>query len=901
MIKKEHTLKIALISSNQYGDGLNDLNGANKITEKIYDCFKLFVSSPEKDMIFLKDMDYTNTINKLYSFIEKTGEQENNVFIFYFCGHGKISYNNISELILALKDTSSHNFDSIGISFNKLINKIKNSNIKKFITIIDSCCSGMINESMGDEKISINDELLSEGAVYISSVKGALPAFEENINGEIVPWFSYCFWNSLTDLIKSKSSFSVDDVFSKTFNLVSSKKNLGMVPQISSSNYLIQEKIFSDLATLSNTNSKTLDVIDWRITSKCNNQCPVCYACKDGDSFDLSEQEIDIIINKLSKTHCNSICISGGEPTCSNHFEHIIQKLFEKNFSIFLSTNGTNFMQHREEIELCIEKLSLPLDGYDEKSNTINGRNPESFHNVKEILDYYQKNKPHFPIKISTVLTKKTCKLNHLQKMYDFLSQYDIFIWKIYEFIPENRGIKHKLSFSVSQTKMRDVQNWINNKKNHCNFKIELVKRKNRDSAYFIIQPNGDVIIPIEDKKSENVIEENLGNIIVENFEQVLQRWDSIVNLDNYFSNIKLRKINQSYLLLPHEKDLLHTILSESELPSLENLTKILPEEKQEIENQINSFYEHRIIKNIIPIVNLKLFKIKTYLATLYFSKFINYPEGYLEEYLCYNAHIGWVTKCDNFTFRIAIFIKENIDPQDVLNRIKKDLNYEVKYEIYDLNCSYSIGEQKLFYNVQNSKIEEISKYNSNDQCTQLQTENSLLTYKEFFALKQIEELRKPLKENVDKKTFLKSCIDINQKIDSLKNKGIIERLSVILDTRLLGYSWYIIFVSISDDKISDFIEFLITNFNNVTHINSLKPYTSDWNLDFEVHVSSNAELEKIYVAIEQNFDDAELKPPLRIFKECKFSFLPHSVADIILSDYVIEQEESTDEDSHPF
>ncbi len=899
MIKTKYNLKIALVSNNQYGEDLNNLHGANKITEEICNCFKSFVSHPEEDIIFLKDINHTDAINKLYPFIDKAGTQENNVFLFYFCGHGKISYNNISELKLALKDTSSHNFDSIGISFNTLINKIKNSNIKRFIVIIDSCCSGLINETMGDEQISINDELLLEGAVYISSVKGVLPAFEEDIDGEKIPWFSYCFWKAFAEEMKSKSSFCIDDVFSKTFNLVSNKKKLGMVPQISTNNYLNRENIFANLNATSNVYNETLDVIDWRITFNCNNHCPVCYACSDDKSFDLSEEQIDIIINKLSKIQCNSICISGGEPTCSEHFEHIVQKLFEKNFSIFLSTNGTKFMHYREEIESCIEKLSLPLDGYDEKSNTINGRNSDSFNHVKEILEYYQKNKPHFPIKISTVLTKKTSKINHLQKIYDFLSQYDIFIWKIYEFIPENRGSKNKNNYTISKTKVRDVQNWINGKKDQCNFKIELVKRKNRDSAYFIIQPNGDIIIPKEDETSETVVEERLGNIIEENFDLIIQKWNEVVNKDNYFSNIKLRKINQSYLLLPHEKDLLYSILSENELPSLEKLSKIFSTETQEIESQINLLYEHRIIKNIIPIVNLKMFKIKTYLATLYFSKFVTYPEGHLEEYLCYNSHIGWVTKCDNNTFRIAIFVKESVEPQVILDKIKKDLNYDVKYEIYDLNCSYSIGEQKLFYNVQNCNLEGISKYNSNEQCEQLHKEETMITYEEFFALKQIEELRKPLKENVDKKTFLKSCIEINKKIDSLKNKGIIERLSVILDTRLLGYNWYIIFVSISNEEMPELIEYLITNFNNVTHINSLKPYTSDWNLDFEVHVSSNAELEKIYEAIEQRFDESKLKPALRIFKECKFSFLPHSVADIILSDYVIEQKEGTDnEDS---
>ena len=198
------------------------------------------------------------------------------------------------------------------------------------------------------------------------------------------------------------------------------------------------------------------EMLDWRITSECDNNCPMCYACNNGP--DISEEQIDIIISKLAQTNCKSICISGGEPTKSAYLEKIMRKLCEIGTSIFLSTNGYKFMDYREEIEPYIEKLSLPLDGYDERSNSANGRNTESFSRIINILEYYKHHNHKFSIKISTVLSPKTCSPDHLDKMLQELMKYDIAIWKIYEFIPESRGRQNKQQYSIYSGKFIEVE-----------------------------------------------------------------------------------------------------------------------------------------------------------------------------------------------------------------------------------------------------------------------------------------------------------------------------------------------------------------------------------------------------------------------------------------------------------
>ena len=183
-----------------------------------------------------------------------------------------------------------------------------------------------------------------------------------------------------------------------------------------------------------------------------------------------------------------------------------------------------------------------------------------------------------------------------------------------------------------------------------------------------------------------------------------------------------------------------------------------------------------------------------------------------------------------------------------------------------------------------------IIKYNSN---TQKQSSEIKLSYEEFYSLKELEILRKPLKENVDNKAFLNTNINLNSNIESLLNKGIIEKLSVILDTRLLGYNWYIIFVKVDNTEIEALIEYLRTQFNNITHINSFVPQ-SNWNLDFEIHVTSFAEVNGIIEQIEKQFTNVTINAtaPLRIIKECKFSFLTHYISDVIIKNYILEDKQ---------
>mgnify|MGYP003296729998 CR=1 FL=1 len=273
-----------------------------------------------------------------------------------------------------------------------------------------------------------------------------------------------------------------------------------------------------------------MNIIDWRINYECNNNCYYCFGYKKINHCTKTDKRI---IQALTSSVISNITISGGEPLIEpNRLIGIINPLFEKGKKLYLSTNGLNFLDYYEEIKDKIAILGLPLDGYDESSNMINGRNKESF---KQIIDILNHDKQTYKIKIGTVITNKNNNYDSLYKISRVLDRYDVSIWRIYEMIPENRGkINESLLLTpIDRSELRLTVKKIQEESH--NYKIELVLREDRSKNYLIIQPDGSAIVPID---IGDIIEEIIiGDIKNCTIEELILKWKSIVNdtKSNYY------------------------------------------------------------------------------------------------------------------------------------------------------------------------------------------------------------------------------------------------------------------------------------------------------------------------------------------------------------------------------
>jgi MoaA/NifB/PqqE/SkfB family radical SAM enzyme len=265
----------------------------------------------------------------------------------------------------------------------------------------------------------------------------------------------------------------------------------------------IFQSVISKDGSLDRPIDKKLSVVDWRITCECDHTCRCCFGPKDIAHLDLYDAKK--IVDKLQEQGVNAVCISGGEPLVYPYIDEILTYLNNKGIEIYLSTNGNHFWEHRTIIELYITKLSLSLDGPIENIHSRGGKDNNNFNNVINILEYYKYKKRSFQIKVGTLLSANNISIDSLLlKIYNLLEKYPIDIWKISQLVPEGK-VKYEIyscecteglfNYAIDQFEFGKI------KHPSPNFQIVISRRKERDRAYFIIQPNGAVIIPEDNGK----------------------------------------------------------------------------------------------------------------------------------------------------------------------------------------------------------------------------------------------------------------------------------------------------------------------------------------------------------------------------------------------------------------
>ena len=119
------------------------------------------------------------------------------------------------------------------------------------------------------------------------------------------------------------------------------------------------------------------------------------------------------------------------------------------------------------------------------------------------------------------------------------------------------------------------------------------------------------------------------------------------------------------------------------------------------------------------------------------------------------------------------------------------------------------------------------------------------------------------------------------------QKKNVVEKLHAIIDTKLIGYNWYIVFVTQTThgqriDK-KEFIEYLFENFNSLTHINCFEDrgISTECIMDFEIHVKSEDDVKKVIRIIENEYSNLRLNYS-QITQEHKFEFTTNTVLETI-------------------
>jgi MoaA/NifB/PqqE/SkfB family radical SAM enzyme/DNA-binding Lrp family transcriptional regulator len=594
-------------------------------------------------------------------------------------------------------------------------------------------------------------------------------------------------------------------------------------------------------------------IVDWRVTSACIMECPFCYGPKKINS--MSKSDALSVVEKLGNLGVETICISGGEPLLYPHIVEVMKAINDYDIKIFLSTCGSLYLKKRKQIEDYIIKLSLPLDGYSPEIHLLNGRLERNHNEVLSILKYYKNEGSNFQIKIATLLTSKNIYIqDNLIKIHNLLMDYPVDIWKIYELLPEGLGatnyqeLKYPTEDYIFATKQLNEEIKTNMKKTK-NFQIVLSDRLSRDSGYFIIQPNGDVIIPEDEGIGIGVVNEKLlGNVLNDDVAVIVKRWQEQVNYGNYLSNFRI--VHKRYELSEIDRLILFELDEDPHQRREDLVDNINDRVKAQgtiysenlVNDRIQDLFDTGVIRNVIPIVNLDKLGFEVYLVNLMLGAVNKGDIQRIINYLVENPNIAWVAKCSGkWSIMIAVFAKGANQFRKIMRNISTacgdglvDSDFHIVCEKYILGQRYLlIKDKRTGFLFDRSRIILDHK------------DRVDLSETDYLVLQKMRDAKDASMEYIAKQLSI-PLNEVDSVVRKLEKFDVLKKFQPVYNIPLLGYEWYEIFIrfkNLTEDEELEFIHY-IHEIPQVVHINCT---IGAWDINFEIHSEDKEEFKAIY------------------------------------------------------
>ena len=214
------------------------------------------------------------------------------------------------------------------------------------------------------------------------------------------------------------------------------------------------------------------EILVLNVTNNCNLNCPYCFG-PEKSKKEKDFNELCDIISRAQKEGTKRIVFTGGEPLLRKDIFKLIEYAKKQKLFTILHTNGILLDTDKIlKLRKIIDQINLPLDGYDEKTNS-EYRGLKHFDKVKKCLAWLKKS--GIRVIVSTVATSKN--INDIEQIAQVLPKF-IFKWRVFQFDPSGKAERVKEEYEVTDERFDKMVKVI--KEKDYPFKIQFVKKDDK-------------------------------------------------------------------------------------------------------------------------------------------------------------------------------------------------------------------------------------------------------------------------------------------------------------------------------------------------------------------------------------------------------------------------------------
>lgn len=244
----------------------------------------------------------------------------------------------------------------------------------------------------------------------------------------------------------------------------------------------------------------------FEVTNKCNLACAWCWAGSHMSSKELSTNEILDGLEKLRKVGCESINITGGEPTVRNDLSNIVNCAVMLGMKSILTTNCILLLEKYRDLLHKVECLSISLDSSIESVNNKmrclgNGKPSNQYKSVMGVLEYYRKETPS-RLKLNTTVERRNIFPPESIANIGHLAACDV--WRIAPAKKEGIAKKNWERTAITKSEFESLIKEIKRRRAHGEYnaikRIYIREFEDEKTLYplLIIRSDGSIYVPGE-------------------------------------------------------------------------------------------------------------------------------------------------------------------------------------------------------------------------------------------------------------------------------------------------------------------------------------------------------------------------------------------------------------------